>query len=201
MFLRLRTTLFALHLKRDEISSALPALTVFPGWVVRILGICRLRLTTRFLYQRSLISLVWRFSRFWRISDPALRECANGRKGGISGTSSLPLHDRIQWTPDSSDVALADVGVNLGRLRVRVPQEFLDVSQVGPSFQQMGGKRMTQRVRCGVFPNIGPTGDEVRIGHNLPAASSRSATSSSPSLKSVSLVGTPVPASQPCCSL
>ena len=40
-----------------------------------------------------------------------------------------------------------DFGVELGRRQAGVPQQFLDLPQIGPRRQKMGGKRMPQGMR------------------------------------------------------
>ena len=47
-----------------------------------------------------------------------------------------------------SQAFVGDVGVNLGRRQRRVPEHLLNATQVGPTFQQVRGHRVTQAVRA-----------------------------------------------------
>jgi hypothetical protein len=62
----------------------------------------------------------------------------------------LITQQAIQWTLDSADVLYTDMGVNFGGSYALVAKEFLDITHVSTSFQQMGGEGMPQRVNTKV---------------------------------------------------
>ena len=43
------------------------------------------------------------------------------------------------------------MGINLGGGNIGMTEEFLNDAEVSPSFEEMGGKRMTQEVRIDGF--------------------------------------------------
>lgn len=58
----------------------------------------------------------------------------------------------IKRTPDLLDTLLGDVCVNLSRFTAPVPEQFLDIAQIGSGLEQMGGIRMTQPVKRNLLP-------------------------------------------------
>ncbi len=58
-----------------------------------------------------------------------------------------PAEKGIGGTPDPGQVPIRNVGVVLGGGGLLVPQEPLDVAQVGSLLQEMGGERVPQGVR------------------------------------------------------
>lgn len=65
------------------------------------------------------------------------------------------------------DATLIDVGIDLGRRNVRVPEHFLDDAQIGAVVEEVGGETVAQRVGrdiffdtrgAGVFFNMHPDG-------------------------------------------
>lgn len=64
---------------------------------------------------------------------------------------------------DLSEVRPIDVGVDLGRRDVCVTEEILDDTKVGAADQEVGGKRVAERVWMNVFEacNSGVLSDEL----------------------------------------
>src|SRR5215204_4746518 len=62
---------------------------------------------------------------------------------------------RVILTMDASKVLAIDVRIDLRRRDVRMPKHFLDRSQIGASLEQMGRKRMAERVRRHVLVDAG----------------------------------------------
>ena len=54
---------------------------------------------------------------------------------------------------DLLQTALVDVGVNLSRRDIRMPEHFLDDAKVGPVAQQVRGETMAQHMRMHVQPD------------------------------------------------
>jgi hypothetical protein len=63
------------------------------------------------------------------------------------------LDQRIGWTPYPFAASIQDVRVDHGRSHVSVPQELLNRKDVVAIFQQMSGKRMSQRMTARRFSN------------------------------------------------
>src|ERR1041384_1514416 len=63
-----------------------------------------------------------------------------------------------------------DVGVDLRGGKVGVPKQFLHTAQIGAGVEHVGGKGMTQRVRCDVC--VEPGGGEVALQQLLHATRS-----------------------------
>ena len=59
------------------------------------------------------------------------------------------------------------MGINLCRGNIRMAQKFLNDAEIGTPFQQMGCKRMPERVRRDFLPNprlLGITADDLPDG-------------------------------------
>ena len=61
----------------------------------------------------------------------------------------------LKWTVDPTQGALAHVGIALGGADVGVAQEFLDVTDVGTVFQEVGGEAVTERMESGGLSDAG----------------------------------------------
>ncbi|MNO77590.1 hypothetical protein D3C76_687050 [compost metagenome] len=63
--------------------------------------------------------------------------------------------DSIEWALDALQVFGADVGVAFCGGWVGMAEQFLDKSEVGSVFQQMGGKRVPQHMDANLFIDTG----------------------------------------------
>lgn len=66
----------------------------------------------------------------------------------------------IKRAPDLLDALLGDMSVNLSRFTALVPEQFLDIAQIGSGSEQMGGIRMTKPVKGNLLPDA-----RLRAGH------------------------------------
>src|SRR3954466_8293622 len=76
------------------------------------------------------------------------RALSNARAKSSGTGGGLGARARMGFEVDLFDPLAREVGVELGRRDVRVPQHLLDRSKVAAAGQQMGGEGMAQRVRA-----------------------------------------------------
>src|SRR5262249_48922539 len=68
----------------------------------------------------------------------------------LLGTARISrIQHSVQRAPDSGGAAVQDVGVDLRRRHVAVPEEFLDGPDVAAVLEQVGGEGVAQSVRAG----------------------------------------------------
>ena len=77
--------------------------------------------------------------------------CGCGRKWGERQSSEarwdIRLCARVRCEIFLTDMRAVDMRVDLSRRDIGVAEHLLDGSQIGPTFEQMGRKRMAQRMR------------------------------------------------------
>ena len=60
---------------------------------------------------------------------------------------------RVQWIDNLAERPTACVGINLCCLRTLVPEQFLDVTQICSTFEEMSCKAVPQTIDCHIFHN------------------------------------------------
>ena len=88
--------------------------------------------------------------------------CGCGRKWGERQSSEarwgIHLCARVRCEIFLADMRAVDMRVDLSRRDIGVAEHLLDGSQIGPTFEQMGRKRMAQRLRMQVRDADGKPG-------------------------------------------
>src|SRR5262245_10274148 len=77
------------------------------------------------------------------------------RQPHTAASSSIAALESIQWTPSPPGAALQYMGIDHSRVEILMPQQLLDGTNVGALFQQMGRKRVAQRMTAGGLGNPG----------------------------------------------
>lgn len=87
-----------------------------------------------------------------------------GRPGFLRTRLAPPSGPGVGPVVDFRQVLKIEMGVDLGGLDIRVPEQFLYCPEVTAGFEQMGGERMTQHVRMDAAPEAlfpGPESDPL----------------------------------------
>ena len=65
------------------------------------------------------------------------------------------IHQCIQWTPDLCEIPIRHPSIDLCGLWAYMPEQHLDISQVGPALKQVCRKGVPQRMYRYPLVNIG----------------------------------------------
>jgi hypothetical protein len=95
----------------------------------------------RFLYCQE-----WIVSELVSDIPPLADTPENPSRQIMSVIASFLKLQSVQWALYFPQTLCTDMGINLGRFAMGMTQKFLNITQIRPSFQKMGGKAMVERM-------------------------------------------------------